>query len=144
MPVPVPAVMVLVVLLPDIDLLSWSAVIPAVFVINGRRCRIDARSRPIFPVTGDIHLLVPTVIDKIYRPAARLISIAVTIPTLSVSWRHPQVYRRMPYFDWSHDNGLLIDQPRRRKTANINSAVKVRLGDTDRYASHAGAACRHE
>ena len=121
----------LVVSFPDIDFFRGLAVIPAVFVINRGRCRIYPGRGPVLPVTGHVHFLVPDIVNKVHRPTAGVIPVAVAAPRLHVPRGNAHIHRRMPDPGRPDDDGLFMNQPGRGKAADIDPAVKIGFRDTD-------------
>lgn len=101
---------------------------------------------PVRIVVATLHMLcavvrcvfigVPAILDKIHLLAACVVSAAVLRPMLCVARWNAQI-NRLP-FDIAHrtldHHGLRVDDARLRQIANIDTAVKTRLTDIDRYA----------
>lgn len=97
---------------------------------------IVATSRMLFAVVRSVFIGVPAILDKIHLLAACVVSAAVLRPMLCVARWNAQI-NRLP-FDIAHrpldHHGLRVDDARLRQIANIDTAVKTRLTDIDRYA----------
>jgi hypothetical protein len=123
----------------DIDLFGRPVVVLAIFVI-GRFVDYDRRTvgsvyaRIILAVSGCVDIAIPDVVNKIDRPAAGLVLIAIPVPFFCMPRRHAEINRRIPGPYRADDNRFRIDQPRRRIIAYIKAAVKSRFAHTDRNA----------
>src|SRR5574340_561188 len=88
-----------------------------------------------FLVAGNIDFVVPLIAHKIDRPPAGVILGTVPAPIFSVPGGYVQVNRGLDHAGrWRLDhNRSPINDLRLREVTDIDTAVKTRLTDADRY-----------
>ena len=95
----------------------------------------------LFAVTRSVFVVIPAVLDEIDTLAAGAVTVAIPAPVFRMAGRDAQVNRRA-FHDNTLDNTWLgVDQRRFRIAAQVKTAVKPGLANTDRYADIAGL-CR--
>ena len=87
-----------------------------------------------FLMTRDVFTVVPVVLDEIDSLVAGIVFTTMLVPVFVVAWWHSQIERGALHVYRSHHYRLRVDQRRCGEAANIETAVKARLADTDRDA----------
>ncbi len=136
-----PTFMMVAVIIPvpfmNVDFFRRTVVVFFIFVVMGpmntrRWPMIGAGGIMAFAIPWNVDVMIPTIIDKVDRPTAGIVPMTVFIPSLGMGRGHPQVDRGVPGLDAVDDDRLRIEQPWRRKTAEVNAPVESGLADTDR------------
>ena len=95
----------------------------------------------VFLITRGVFALVPVVSYKINRFATGVVLPAVPAPVLDMPGRNAQIDRRAAGGDALNVARALVDKLRRRKTAEVESAIEAGLADAHRYPD-IGRECR--
>ena len=104
----------------------------AVFFILGiSRMTIPAITMSLL-ITRNILALIPGIMDKEDLLTAGVVFTAMLAPIFGMSRRYAQIDRGTPYPYPLNDSRLRVDHLWLRVTANVKSAIKTRLADTQR------------
>jgi hypothetical protein len=83
-------------------------------------------------ISWSIDIVVPSILNKIDRAAASVISAAVIAPPFLMSWWYTQINRLIYHPNWTMDDDRFgIYQFWLRVIADINLAIEPRLTDAD-------------
>ena len=103
-------------------------------VVALRSWSVIAEVASTFLITWDIFALVPIVFDKIDWFATGVILAAVLVPVFDMPRGNAQIDRRPAGRDALNVTRAVIDQLRRRETADVDPTIETGLADRHRNA----------
>jgi hypothetical protein len=130
-PIPIP------IAIPNVDFFRRSVFVFFIFVVtrlpdNMRWPMMGFVVVVTFTISGDIHLIIPAVVNKIDRPATGIVPVAVLIPSLGMTRRYPEVDRGIPRMDAMDNDRFRIEQAWHRIAADVDTPVKSGFPNADR------------